>query len=456
MNSEISEIINAIVQIGGTPFMVGGCVRDTFLGENPKDIDIEVYGVSYESLNGVLERFGKTDLIGVSFGIIKLTTHTGEAYDFSLPRLDSKNGVGHKGFSVEVNKDLSLKEASARRDFTINSMSINMVTGELVDYYDGKNDLRCAWLHPTSEAFVEDPLRLLRGLQFSARFNMAASAYLIALSRSEELRKDFNFLPSSRIWGEWEKWIHKGAHYSKSLKYLMYILPFAYPDIADLAGVLQEPEWHPEGNVLVHTGFVLDYMGRYCVEHEITGDRRAILILAALCHDFGKLTHTQFEDGRIKSKGHEGASESFARKFLAQIGCPLRFVEPIIGLVINHMAAYGRQSEKSVRKLAFRLSNYNTCIADLAILIEADKSGRPPLPQGQPESVTQMLQLSANERCRNGKQAPLISGGAIMDMGYEGPIIGKIQKRLYEMQINGSFTTAETGLWRIKSFIKQL
>lgn len=450
------EIVDAITIIGGTPYMVGGCVRDTFLGENPKDIDIEVYGVSYESLNEVLQRFGKTDLIGVSFGIIKLTTFTGESYDFSLPRLDSKNGVGHKGFSVEINKDLSLKEASARRDFTINSMSINMATGELVDYYGGKEDLRCGLLKPTSDAFVEDPLRLLRGLQFSARFNMDASAYLITLSRSEELRKDFHFLPSSRIWGEWEKWIHKGAHYSKSLKYLYCILPSIYPDIAALNGVSQDPEWHPEGNVLVHTGFVLDYMGRYCREHEITGDRRAILILAALCHDFGKLTHTQFEDGRIKSKGHEGASESFARKFLAQIGCPNRFIEPIIGLVINHMAAYGLQSEKSVRKLAFRLSNYNTCIADLAILIEADKSGRPPLPQGQPESVAEMLQLSAKENCTLNKPAPLISGGLIMEQGYAGPMIGKIQKRLYEMQLNGSFTDAHQGLSKIKSFIKQL
>ena len=449
-----SEIINAIVQIGGTPFMVGGCVRDTFLGESPKDIDIEVYGVSYDALNGVLERFGKTDLIGVSFGIIKLKTFAGEEYDFSLPRLDSKNGIGHKGFTVEVNKDLSLKEASARRDFTINSMSINMVTGELVDYYDGKNNLRCGLLKPTSKAFSEDPLRILRGFQFSARFNMHPSGDLITMA--EECIREFHQLPSSRIWVEWEKWIHKGTHYSKSLEYLYYILPSVYPNIAALDGIDQDPEWHPEGDVLTHTGFVLDYMGRYCRANAIEGDRRAILILAALCHDFGKLTHTKIEDGRIKSKGHEGASEPLSREFLAQIGCPHRFIEPIIGLVINHMAAYGRQSEKSVRKLAFRLSNYNTCIADLAILIEADKSGRPPLPQGQPESVAEMLQLSAKECCKLNKPAPLISGGAIMAEGYEGPMIGKIQKRLYEMQLNGSFTTPQQGLSKIKSFIKQL
>lgn len=141
---------------------------------------------------------------------------------------------------------------------------------------------------------------------------------------------------------------------------------------------------------------------------------------------------------------------------MGQIGYPHRFIEPVIGLVINHMAAYGRQSEKSVRKLAARLYKYNTCIADLAILIEADKSGRPPLPQGQPESVGQMLQLSAKENCTTTQPAPLISGGEIMALGYEGPIIGKIQRRLYEMQLNGSFTISEVGLSKIKSFIKQL
>lgn len=363
--------------------MVGGCVRDKILGIDPKDIDIEVFGLSYDNLNQILQQFGKTDCVGNSFGVIKLTTHNKLLFDFSLPRIDSKSGVGHNEFDVEINHNLKTKEASARRDFTINAMGINLITNELVDHYGGQNDLIIGVLRPTSEAFIEDPLRILRGFQFSARFGLIPSAYLVAVIRTYfEKSNDFNSLPESRIWGEWEKWILKGIHYSASMKYLVDILSPVYPNISALHEVQQEPEWHPEGNVLIHTGFVLDYMAAYCVDRNIEGDRRIILILAALCHDFGKLTHTQFEGGRIKSKGHEQASEGFARKFLAQISCPLRFVEPIIGLVINHMASYGRQSEKSVRKLSARLYKYNTCIADLAILMEADKSGRPPLPQG--------------------------------------------------------------------------
>ena len=451
----MQNIVDAIIAYGGRPYMVGGCVRDKIINIVPKDIDIEVYGLSYESLNTVLQQFGKTDAVGQSFGIIKLKTAAGEKYDFSLPRLDSKNGIGHKGFDVEVNEELTPREAFARRDFTINAMGIDLITGELVDFYYGKTDLLVGVLSPTSEAFSEDALRVLRGLQFSARFNLHASQGLIDVAL--KCTGEFHTLPSSRIWGEWEKWIHEGVKYLTSLQYLVDVLSPIYPNIAALKDVPQDAEWHPEGNVLIHTGHVLDYMGQYCVANGIVGDRRVILILAALCHDFGKLTHTQIqEDGRIKSKGHEGASESFARELLAQIGCPLRYIDPIIGLVINHMAAYGRQSEKSVRRLANRLYEYNTCIQDLAILIEADKSGRPPLPQGQPEDVKQMLQLSVKEECDRTRQMPLISGGAIMEMGYEGPMIGKIQKRLYEMQLNGSFATAEQGLGKIKSFIKQL
>lgn len=450
----MNEVIKSIADAGGIPYMVGGCVRDKILGLVPKDIDIEVFRLSYDNLNQILQQFGKTDCVGVSFGVIKLTTHDGTSFDFSLPRTDSKNGVGHKGFDVEINQELTLQVAFARRDFTINAMGINMITNELVDHYCGQGHLQGGLLHPTSEAFIEDPLRILRGFQFSARFGMTASKVLRDFA--PVCVADFHSLPLSRIWGEWEKWILKGVYYSASMRYLVDILSPIYQNISALNAVPQEPEWHPEGNVLVHTGFVLDYMALYCVKHSIEGDRRIILILAALCHDFGKLTHTQVEDGRIKSKGHEQASEPFAREFLSRIGCPHRFIEPVIGLVINHMASYGRQSEKSVRKLSARLYKYNTCIADLAILMEADKSGRPPLPQGQPESVAEMLQLSAKENCTASQPVALISGGEIMGLGYEGPMIGKIQRRLYEMQLNGSFSTGEEGIKKIKSFVKQL
>ena len=412
-----------------------------------------MFGVSYETLKATLEQFGKVDCVGVSFGVIKLTTPCGQSFDFSLPRKDSKNGVGHKGFSVEVDHELTPKEAASRRDFTINSMSYDPLTGEIVDHFNGLTDLTFRILTPTSSAFTEDPLRILRGFQFAARFGCCAS---------EELRDiapicvaEFDTLPPSRIWEEWNKWIQKGVYYTSSIRYLCNVMPSVYPEITGLSVVDQDPTWHPEGNVLTHTGHVLNYMARYCTTHNISRDRRTILILAALCHDFGKFTHTKVVDGKIKSIGHEYAGVEPTIKFLASIGCPKTFIKPICGLVRNHMAVV-KPTAKSVRRLANRLANYNTCIGDLAILIEADKSGRPPLPQGQPQCVVDMLQLSEKDGCTWKRQHALVSGGAIAELGYVGPMIGKIQRKLYEMQLNGSFETAEQGIAHIKGIIEGL
>jgi hypothetical protein len=196
-------------------------------------------------------------------------------------------------------------------------------------------------------------------------------------------------------------------------------------------------------------------MGQYCVDHNITGDRRTILILAALCHDFGKFTHTKVVDGKIKSIGHEYASIEPTISFLESIGCPKAFFKPVCGLIRNHMVVE-KPTRKSVRRLANRLAEYYTCIGDLAILIEADKSGRPPLPQGMPACVADMLHLSDKDKCTWTRQHALVSGGTIAELGYVGPMIGKIQRKLYEMQLNGSFETAEQGITHINGIIKGL
>jgi hypothetical protein len=180
-------------------------------------------------------------------------------------------------------------------------------------------------------------------------------------------------------------------------------------------------------------------------------------MLAVLCHDFGKLTHTTVGyDGKIRATGHEAASEQPTREFLAAIHCPQEYIEKIVGLVVNHMANTEKPCQTIVRKLAHRLSNYRTNIADLALVIEADRSGRPPRPQGIDERLEELLQLSAKENCLYDKQPPLVMGGQICDLGYSGEIVGKIYKRLYEMQMRGSFATAEQGLRRIKDFVTQL
>lgn len=433
----LHSLFSLIIQAGGRPLLVGGSVRDIVLGITPKDFDVEVYGLSYAQLAQLLAPHGAIDMLGQSFGVIKFrSVDIPYEVEISLPRTDSKNGVGHKGFDVTVDSNLSVEQASARRDFTVNSMSMD-IDGNIIDIYNGQQAIVRRSLHPTSSAFSEDPLRVLRGLQFSARFGFSASDKLKEVT--PPCVAQLNDLPTSRIWEEWKKWALKGDHYSTSLRYLVNILGDVYPQFRALERVSQDKQWHPEGNVLLHTGYVLDYLGQYCFDRDIIGDQRIILIFAALCHDLGKITHTTSDpDGRIRAKGHEGASEMPTLKFLKSINCPNKYIEPIIGLVVNHMGNCQEPTPSSVRKLAYKLYKYGTNIQSLAILIESDRSGRPPLPVGPDDKLRSLIEIAKKEECLTSRVTPIVGGNEIVCLGYSGPIVGQILERLYTMQLKGT------------------
>ena len=188
--------------LAGTPelaraYLVGGCVRDALLGRTVKDFDVEVFGVSYAGLERALRRWGRVDLVGRSFGVVKLTTGSGLAYDFAIPRRDRKVTPGHKGFEVEFDADITPAEAASRRDFTINALMFDPHRGEVLDFFGGKNDLGARVLRHTSAAFVEDPLRVLRGMQFAARFDFTAAPETLALCR--EIRASYSELAVERV-----------------------------------------------------------------------------------------------------------------------------------------------------------------------------------------------------------------------------------------------------------------
>jgi len=185
-------------------YLVGGCVRDWLLGVPVADFDIEVYGIAYGDLAAVLSRHGRADSVGKSFGVVKLSHPSGQVWDFSVPRRDSKRGPGHKGFDIEFDPDLNPTEASARRDFTINSMLWDPRNGEVIDPHGGRADLRARILRHTSAAFPEDPLRVLRGMQFAGRFRLRAAPETLDLCRS--IRSSFAELAVERVREEWLKW----------------------------------------------------------------------------------------------------------------------------------------------------------------------------------------------------------------------------------------------------------
>lgn len=202
----VQPVIKAIEAAGGTPYVVGGFVRDKILGLDSKDLDIEVHGIDSDTLVKTLQRLGKVDEVGKSFGVLKIS-FGGEDLDVSLPRTDSKTGVGHTGFDVSVDPHMGIDKALARRDFTINAIGMDS-KGNLVDPYGGAADLSSGTLKAVSEAFSEDPLRVLRGVQFAGRFGMTLDSQTAVLARS--LSDEVAQMPLGRVWGEFEKIGTKG------------------------------------------------------------------------------------------------------------------------------------------------------------------------------------------------------------------------------------------------------
>lgn len=206
LTKDAQTVVEVVTMLGGHALLVGGCVRDQVLGIESKDIDIEVHGpVTPEALIRHLEIRGRVDTVGQSFGVIKF----GQDVDVSFPRRDSKSGAGHTGFTVEFDQDMTVEEALSRRDFTINSIAVDAVTGEWHDPFDGLGDLERGVIRHTSyESFADDPLRVLRAVQFASRldFKIASKTARLAL----EMRDRFEELSVERVWVEWEKILTKG------------------------------------------------------------------------------------------------------------------------------------------------------------------------------------------------------------------------------------------------------
>lgn len=214
------KVLAQLESDGFKPYIVGGSVRDALMGYDSKDIDIEVYGGQPNSIAKSLRKLGTVDEVGKSFGVLKIRIGS-EDFDVSLPRIDSKIGDGHKDFEVKVDPDLSLKEATARRDYTINSLMYSHKLGFIIDQHGGLKDLENKKLRHVSDAFDEDPLRVLRGVQMASRFNM--ELHPDTIEKSQTLKNGYKDLAQERVQGEFEKLYSKGNHPVKALKLLKAI-----------------------------------------------------------------------------------------------------------------------------------------------------------------------------------------------------------------------------------------
>lgn len=439
------DILKAIADAGGRAYEVGGCVRDRIVGAENKDIDIEVFQMQSETLVELLSSFGRVDCVGVSFGVIKLNASDGMEYDFTLPRRESKLGRGHRGFQVEVDHSMSIEEAAARRDFTINAIYRCPLTDQLFDPFKGAVHLKDKLLHCTSEHFAEDPLRVLRGMQFASRFGLAATDQTLMMSRA--LLAEAGDLARERIWIEWEKWALRGAKPAMGLVFLRDTQWLSlYPELQAIVDVPQDPQWHPEGDVWTHTLHVCDAAAEIAERERLSRSDRIVLMFAALCHDLGKATHTSLENGRWHAYGHEAGGVAPTNTFLERLGCPIAIREGGVPLVANHLIhAVDNVTPRLVRRLAVRLGSASVKL--LVHLIEADVSGRPPLPKRLPDSAAKILELASEMDIHKNAPTPIILGRHLIAMGHApAPWFGKVLKQCFEAQLDGIFESEQDGV----------
>jgi tRNA nucleotidyltransferase (CCA-adding enzyme) len=428
-------------------YLVGGCVRDWLLDRPVHDFDIEVFGVDYRQLARALSRWGRADLVGRSFGVLKLTTGSGRTFDFSIARQDGRDGNDQTG-SVALDADSGVRQAAARRDYTINALSFDPRRMRILDFFGGEADLGNGILRHTSDAFAEDPLRVLRGMQLAARFALRTAPETLELCR--RMVATYSELPAERVWGEWFKWAADGVAPSRGLRHLADCGWIAhFPEIGALQDTPQDQEWHPEGDVFVHTCHCLDALAELPQWQKADAPARAVLSFAVLAHDFGKpqTTHAALRSGRtrIVSPGHEEAGGPLAKQFLRRLGAPAAVEARVVPLVVNHLAHMRTLTDRGVRRLARRLEP--ATIQELITLITADAYGRPPRPKVVPEGLLTLKRLASESAVATGAPRPILMGRHLVELGLSpGKSFGVLLAAAYEAQLEGAFADLPEAL----------
>jgi tRNA nucleotidyltransferase (CCA-adding enzyme) len=456
---KILRLARAVSDAGGRALMVGGCVRDRLMGRGAKDWDVEVYRIEPSILRALLDRLGRVNVVGEAFTVYKL----GRDLDVSLPRRERKTGRGHRAFYIEGDPSMSFEDAARRRDFTVNAVLEDPLTGELIDPFGGRADIERKLLRAVStETFVEDSLRVLRAAQFAARFEFDIEPATAGLCRSIDLTD----LPAERVWGELEKILLAAPRPSIGLRRLdeLNATPQLFPELHALKGVPQEKDWHPEGDVDVHTWLTCD-RARELIE-DLDYPRQVTLMLAALCHDFGKPSTTEFVEGRIRSRGHEEAGVAPTLSFLDRLklftleGYDVR--SQVVALVRDHLKPgefYRRRREISdgaFRRLARR------CELELLYRVaKADTLGRnaPWVPRerwftsdAQEWFISRARELAV-ERV---PPAHILMGRHLLEMGLEpSPLVGQLLSAVYEMQLDGRVRTLEEAREAARTLIEE-
>jgi tRNA nucleotidyltransferase (CCA-adding enzyme) len=452
MNVETAAAIARRVRDeGGRALVVGGWVRDRLMGRPSKDLDLEVYGLPADRVKALLGAFGSVNTVGESFTVYKVA-----GVDVALPRRESKTGRGHRAFEVEGDPYLSFDDAARRRDFTVNAIAWDPLTDGYNDPFNGREDLAAGVLRAVdARTFGDDSLRVLRAAQFAARFEFRLDGATRDLCRQMQL----DDLPAERIWGEIEKLLLLASRPSIGFELALDLLVIdrLFPEIKALVGCPQEPDWHPEGDVWVHTLMVID-QARTRID-DLDRARQIVIMLGAVCHDLGKPPTTAFSDGRIRSIDHEQAGVAPASAVLDRLnihtidGYDVR--RQILGIVAHHLKpGMFRQSPTPVSDGAFRRLAQKVDLELLARLAKSDCLGR--TGGFDCSAMDWFLERARELGVQHAPPEPLVKGRHLLALGLTpGPRVGAVLRQIYERQLDGSIATVEEGLAVAKEILAQ-
>ncbi len=411
---------------GGIAYMVGGPVRDGLLGKaQGKDIDLLICKIPFEKLKQFLSRRGEIYLVGQSFGVIKFKpSGDGRVIDISLPRKERSTGTGHRDFAVDFDPDIPLEVDLGRRDFTINAMARDCLTGELIDPFGGRKDLADRVLRMISPSgFSEDPLRMMRGVQFMARLqltvqpdtekSMTEQSHLINSVAAERLAEELNKLllaenPSP------------GFRLMQRTGLLRQVLP----EIETTVGVTQPGGYH-RWDVFEHTLQTID-----------NAPLSLPVRLAALFHDCGKPATKVDTDSGASFYGHDRLGRDLASKALKRLRYAGDIIETVCILVEKHMFSENA-GEKGIRRLISKVGIDK--IYDLIDLRKADT-----LAQGMGQTIDGIEEFRARVKAEIEKKSAFglkdlqIDGNDIKNLlGIgEGPLVGVILNELFEQVLD--------------------
>ncbi len=441
------SFIDSIYQHGGTVYEVGGTVRDQLWGMPHKDKDLLVTGIKLNDLISLLRSHGNLQEVGKSFGILKFQARNKEGgFDIALPRTERSTGLGHRDFEVQFDEKLPVEVDLGRRDFTVNAMAREWKTGRLIDPFDGGRDLEQKILRQVfAESFPEDPLRLLRAVQFAARFELTLEPQTY-----EALRKNAALIETvspERVVEEIGK-LFRARHPSRGF-YLMKetgLLKFVFPELQKTIGVEQPAK--RSGDVFDHTMKVLD-ASRSSEDLDRPGDVETMF--ASLFHDIGKPYTQGYNEKtkRITFYGHQIVSTRLARKWLNRYRATMLGIEQdnVLKLVHEHMfETKSFYSEKAIRRFIHKIGK--DLIFKLIDLRIADKKGG-----AYPNKMHGVLRLKQKIQEELDRKPPFgpkdlgIDGNDLMKLGYpEGPLLGKILKTLVELVLDDPAQNARESL----------